>query len=191
MAGEYGEKTGRPHYHACLFGYRPNDLKTYKELPNGSRLYISDSLTELWGYGFTSVGDVTLESASYVARYIMKKITGSNAENRYWSVNPMTGEAHKITPEFNRMSLKPGIGQTWFDQYQADIYPTGHCIVNGRKMKPPRYYETKYKELNPLKHEDLQYDRFLKSNPTESHPDRLAVRETVTKARFNLKQRQL
>lgn len=191
MAGEYGENTGRPHFHACLFGYRPNDLKIFRELPNGSRLYTSEFLETLWGYGFTSVGDVTLESASYVARYIMKKITGPMAENRYWSVNPATGEAHPITPEFNRMSLKPGIGQTWFDLYQADVYPTGQCIINGRKMKPPRYYETKYKELKPLRYEELQYDRYLTSNPAESHPDRLAVRETVTKARFNLKQRHL
>ena len=27
MAGEYGSLYQRPHYHACLFGYRPDDLQ--------------------------------------------------------------------------------------------------------------------------------------------------------------------
>jgi hypothetical protein len=34
-------------------------------------------LTSVWGLGHASVGDLTFESAAYVARYVMKKVNGS------------------------------------------------------------------------------------------------------------------
>ena len=40
-AGEYGDLYGRPHYHACLFGWKPKDLVFYK-YSNGIPLYWSD-----------------------------------------------------------------------------------------------------------------------------------------------------
>lgn len=191
MAGEYGSETGRPHFHACLFGHDFNQKEPIQKLSDGTFLYRSPELEALWPYGFSSIGAVTFESAAYVARYIMKKITGSNAENRYWSVNPITGEAVQITPEFNRMSLKPGIGQPWLDKYQSDIYPSGECIIRGKKMKPPRFYEKKYAALQPLKYEELTYDRYLATKPEESTPERLTVREEITKARLTQYSRKL
>jgi hypothetical protein len=191
MAGEYGSETGRPHFHACLFGHDFKNKTPIKKLADNTFLYRSPELETLWPYGFSSIGAVTFESAAYVARYIMKKITGLNAEDRYWSVNPMTGEAVKITPEFNRMSLKPGIGQPWLDKYMSDIYPNGTCYIRNQKMKPPRFYEKKFAKLKPYDYEDLQYERYLKSDPTESHPDRLDVREQVTKSRIQTLSRKL
>lgn len=191
MAGEYGSETGRPHFHACLFGFDFDDKTPIKRLNDGTYLYRSVLLETLWRYGFSSVGSVTFESASYVARYIMKKITGRAAQDRYYSVNAATGECLPITPEFNRMSLKPGIGQTWFDKYQSDIYPTGTCIIRGKKMKPPRFYDQKYAKLQPIQHEELHYEQYLKCDPNESHPDRLKARETVCNAKLNLSKRKL
>ena len=69
--GEYGEKLGRPHYHACLFNFDFEDKILWKEI-NGQKLYISQSLSELWPFGFSTIGEVTYQSAAYVARYIMK-----------------------------------------------------------------------------------------------------------------------
>lgn len=82
MCGEYGENFGRPHFHACLFGHNFTDLKLWKET-NGQKLYRSKELEQLWPFGHSSVGSVTFESAAYVARYIMKKITGEAAEQHY------------------------------------------------------------------------------------------------------------
>ena len=71
MAGEYGEKFGRPHWHACIFGYDFHDKKLFKRTAAGSLIYTSEHLKKLWPFGHSSIGDVTFESAAYVARYII------------------------------------------------------------------------------------------------------------------------
>ena len=76
MAGEYGSKRGRPHYHACIFGYDFPDRVEWMRTPVGSLLYRSAFLESLWPYGYSSVGELTFESAAYTARYIMKKQFG-------------------------------------------------------------------------------------------------------------------
>ena len=103
--GEYGEKYMRPHYHACLFNFDFPDKKIWKE-NNGNRLYISESLSELWPFGFVTIGDVTFESAAYVARYIMKKVNGDLAESHYERVDWDTGEVYHLKPEYTTMSRR-------------------------------------------------------------------------------------
>lgn len=83
MVGEYGEETWRPHYHAALFGVLRDDPR------------ISDA----WKHGFTHSGDITPQSAAYLAGYVTKKLTSSD--------DVRLAGRH---PEFARMSLKPGIG---------------------------------------------------------------------------------
>jgi hypothetical protein len=83
MCGEYGPKLGRPHFHALLFGHDFSDRKLWSTTPAGSKLYRSAELEKLWDKGFSSVGDANFESAAYVARYIMKKVSGEAAESHY------------------------------------------------------------------------------------------------------------
>lgn len=76
IAGEYGTKsTKRPHYHACIFGYEPEDLKFYKysKADKTLKLYKSKELTKLWGKGIVIIGRLEYRSACYVARYVQKK----------------------------------------------------------------------------------------------------------------------
>lgn len=89
--GEYGERTARPHYHAILFNFDPPDKVLWKVV-NGHRYYISKSLEEIWGLGHVVIGEVTFESAAYVARYVMKKINGPNAQMHYSVYDKDTGE---------------------------------------------------------------------------------------------------
>ena len=76
--GEYGEQFSRPHYHACVFGWRPCDLELLS-VRDSISLYKSRFLSDTWGLGHVTVGDVTFESAAYVARYVLKKVNFSQA----------------------------------------------------------------------------------------------------------------
>ena len=84
MCGEYGEKFARAHYHACLFNYDFEDKELWKD-KQGTKLYISETLNKLWKKGFSTIGQVTFDSAAYVARYILKKQTGKQSQSYYYS----------------------------------------------------------------------------------------------------------
>jgi hypothetical protein len=184
--GEYGETTLRPHYHALLFGIDfPDKILYKKETPKSAALYRSDTLTRIWGKGFASIGAITFDSAAYVARYTVKKINGAMAESHYQG----------RIPEFGRMSLKPGIGTNWIERFQSDTYPSDTVISKGHEAKPPRHYDRFLQRTDPALLETVKRERVLRSlSPKQranSTPDRLAVREEVTRAKIKLKARTL
>lgn len=193
MAGEYGENFGRPHWHACIFGLDFDDKKLWKRTAANSVLYRSQDLELLWPFGYSSIGDVTFESAAYVARYIMKKVTGKNAAEHYQEIDPDTGEITNRTPEFTKMSLKPGIGYEWYKQYTSDVYPHDYVVVRGKKVKPPKYYDKKYKIDNPYEFDELLYirEKSAKLNYADNTLERLAVKEQVAKAKLQKLKRNL
>jgi len=82
--GEYGDDSWRPHYHLALFNVDENDYPTVQEC---------------WDFGFVYFGDLTWESAAYIAGYVTKKMTGKDDDR-----------LNGLYPEFARMSLRPGIG---------------------------------------------------------------------------------
>lgn len=192
MCGEYGEQYSRPHYHACLFGCFFDDRVEYKMLDSGSKLYTSAILSELWPYGFSSIGDVTFESAAYVARYCVKKITGPRADEHYKYVSP-DGEVWRREAEFVHMSLKPGIGATWFAKYSGEVFPRDEVIVRGMRMKPPKYYDNLLEKKDLDSFEFLEFERYNKSLllAADATPARLRVREQVARAALAFKRRTL
>ena len=193
MCGEYGEQFARPHFHACLFNFDFPDKAYLCRSPGGSHVYRSADLEKLWRFGFSSVGDVNFQSAAYVARYVMKKVTGRMAASHYELVDAETGEIVKRAPEFARMSLKPGIGAGWLRKYSSDVYPHGRVVVNGHETNPPRYYDKLWKDEDALAFEDLQYARFLSGQErhADSLPDRLRAREKVALAKVGLLKRSI
>lgn len=203
MAGEYGDQDGRPHFHAILFNFNFDDLVLWKRSGSQSMIYRSSTLEELWPFGFSSVGNVTFQSAAYVARYVMKKISG-----RVDDINPKTGlrygavydrvdengEIFSVEPEFNRMSLKPGIAQGWFDKFSSDVYPHDAVILEGgREMRPPKFYDLKMEILDPDMMEAVKQDRIQRALDRweESSPERLSVKEKVLSSRLSRLKRSL
>lgn len=98
VAGEYGEESGRPHFHAAIFGL---DRFTAGGVDGRSGLVQKswivgrkDGKLDTSSLGFTFVGDLTWESAQYIAGYLTKKVVSDERSVR----------------EFSRMSLRPGIG---------------------------------------------------------------------------------
>lgn len=193
MAGEYGENFGRPHYHACLFNFDFPDKELFRNAPSGELLYRSKILESLWEFGYSSVGAVTFQSAAYVARYINKKITGKLADDHYQWVDPKTGEIFFRTPEFNKMSLKPGIGADWLSKYQTDVFPHDHIISKGAKLPVPRYYNKIFKCSNPFEWDEVSHERYVKSrnNLDDNTKERLLVKKQVHLAKLSRLKRSL
>lgn len=191
MCGEYGPENGRPHFHACIFGFNFPDRKPFKLLQSNCQIFKSKALEELWPFGFSSIGAVTFESAAYVARYCVQKVTGDAAKEHYKRVDPDTGEVYALTPEFNKMSLKPGIGAPWLERFGSDVFRGDEVIIRGKSCKPPRYYD---KILDSSNHDRVLsnlVDREWKAwdSRSDNTPDRLAVKEQIANARFNLHSR--
>lgn len=188
LCGEYGEKFNRPHYHVCLFGHNFDDREIYKygekrQYNNTFRkagytndLYISQMLSKVWTKGFSTIGELNFESAAYVARYCTKKVTGENANKWY--------EGRQ--PEFALMSRMPGIGRQWIEKYKYDVYPKDFHTLNGKKMRPNRYYDAqmekinkrmweKIKERRKIAGENKKYESHLRNRQKEMH------RQSITK----------
>lgn len=88
-----------------------------------------------WSNGFVAVGHLTIDSANYIAGYMVKKIKGKDAKAHYKELG--------IEPEFALMSRRPGIGQTFLNKYGDHIHDTDFVVVKGKKAPLPRYYRNK------------------------------------------------
>lgn len=185
MCGEYGELNARPHFHALLFGYDFLDKVKFKRQEHGQWLYRSPFLESVWTRGMSLIGALTFESAAYVARYCMKKVTGPGATEHYLRRDEFG--TFSLQPEFARMSLKPGIGQPWLQKFAADVFPRDFVVVNGKEVKPPKYYDRLFSESGLYDMDWIKYERMLEAEAhgDDNTPERLAVREKVVKAKLN------
>jgi len=181
--GEYGENLERPHYHAILFGLDFPDKVKHTQNARGEIIYTSPLLERIWGKGHCTVGPLTYETAAYTARYIMKKITGDMAESHYQG----------RLPEYITMSLKPGIGNKFFEEYQNDVFPSDYIVIRGSQKKVPKYYDRQLEKLDPEYFEKVKSARVRRGLKyrIDSTPERLSVREEVATAKLNLKSRKI
>ena len=120
--GEYGELSARPHYHALVFGWFPDDAY-YWSSSGENRLYRSPTLERLWSFGNSLVGMVTYDSACYCTRYCVKAL-----DNRGFAL----------------MSRNPAIGKTWYDKYRDEVeaHDGVHVPFTDCFVRVPRYYDT-------------------------------------------------
>lgn len=188
--GEYGDANRRPHYHACLFGLDFSDDRVLLRRSGEHSLFVSPLLTRTWGLGHCSVGDLTYESAAYVARYVCKKLTGPEGEVEYSRVDESTGEVTRVCAPYVTMSRRPGVGSTWFEKFSAEVYPSDEVVHKGRRFRPPRFYDGKLseEELDQVKGKRAARVALRKEDLT---PDRLRVREVVADARLSRLRRSL
>ena len=137
VTGEYGDLGKRPHWHALLFNYRPEDEKEERRTQQGDSVFMSPFLHDLWGKGKIEYGEVTFESAGYVARYAAKKLVhGPDHEHDF----------HPI----HRTSSKIPIGRPWIEKYWKQTFENGFVVLpNGKISGIPRYYEDWFKKQMP------------------------------------------
>lgn len=166
--GEYGSRTLRPHYHLLLFNVDFPDRRPRGASPSGEQIYSSESLGRVWSFGNNIIGDVTFRSASYVAKYCLKKVGAPP---------PLPG----LEPEFRTMSLRPGIGRPWFDQFHEECYRHDSAIMDAREVPLPRFYDNNFKLVDEKRLERIKFlrrVRAMKARADNTHARR-CVKERV------------
>lgn len=184
-AGEYGERYGRPHYHALLFGYDPKD-KVGAGKSGDCPVFTAESVSEVWPFGRHQLGAVTFESAAYVARYVAKKCSGA-ALSAHERISLETGEVVSLVPEYATMSRNKGIGSSWLKAFASEVYPEDGVVCRGRLVKPPRFYDSQFELVDPECFEEVRVRR--RENAGDGCD--LAAREANAQARLSLYKREL
>lgn len=119
---EYG-KNGKKHWHLIAFnvGFSDKEIHTHE---NQFPIYKSEILTQKWGHGFASIGDVSMASALYQAQYTQKDFKNGNSHN-----------AKKSKTNHS------GIGRTYFFRNYTQILTAGTIAFQGKDVPLPRYFE--------------------------------------------------
>lgn len=177
--GEYGDDKQRPHYHCLLFGFNFPDRVLW-QLRGEHQCYRSEILEELWPFGLSEIGALTMESAQYVARYAVKKLT---------DVSSLDGRI----PEYVTMSRRPGIGRPWYDRFKSDAYPSDFLISGTSKVSVPRYYDGILRDEDPDLYARLKARRSSRGRKSSVDNDafRLSVKEQCKLAQIKSLKRNL
>lgn len=147
IAGEYGTKYSRPHYHAIFFNADP------------------DCVIKAWEYGTLYFGTVTRASVGYTLKYISKdaKIPQYKGDDR--------------VPESQRMSKGIGldyISGNSLHYHLSDLF--GRCYMHVPKTEikvaMPRYYKERiYTSLERQKIGEAMQSKHLEKDCWGSLPD--------------------
>lgn len=148
--GEYGSELSRPHHHACLFGVDFPDKELHEGLNSKRPLYTSKILLKLWPYGYNIIGECTLDSAYYIASYVVKKVRsekfykGRHSEYVTMSRGGRTGK---------------GLGYAFYEKYGTDVLKLDSCEIEGKLYPVPRYYDKLLQGENPALLETIKEKR--------------------------------
>jgi len=176
------------------------NLDLLDEISSLTKRSKSSLIDELWskndqGTTPSQIGQVTIDSAGYVARYAAKKLThGSDGDHDY----------HPI----HKTSSRRAIGRSWIEQNYKHTFENGFCVLqNGQITKIPRYYvdwckkyqydtykfylthvqpERIIKAQQQQRKEELEYiSRFISCKSSEVIPKtRSQIKETILKSKF-------
>ncbi|QCS37006.1 replication initiation protein [Tortoise microvirus 41] len=128
--GEYGDKFGRPHYHAVILGW--------------SDVICHNMFRKYWTYGLSDFGVLRPGGVRYVLKYCTKSVRGTKAEEMYDAQGlerPFISHSHKI-------------GYDWLCRNADDIVANNFTYLNNGVRRPiPKYFRDKYdyfKTFNPM-----------------------------------------
>ena len=198
MAGEYGGKSGRPHFHAILIGLDFDDQYEIT-LPGGNEQRMSHDLDALWGKGIATVDGFSFPGAMYVAGYVGKKMGTPKDLARIREVVDENGVVSYVDPhpEYRKMSRgrgdrvdqetgevipgSRGLGHDWCLENLHRIYPDDVIRIGGYVFKPPTYYDNILKKHDRHLHQEVLLNRLEGQAETaeEWSPERAEAAEAV------------
>lgn len=156
--GEYGDfvyRTGRPHYHFCFLGWKPEDLLQTNLFAKGYKRYTSKTISKIWKNGFHVIEDVNEKSARYICKYMQKFIF--NIEDEEVDSVAQSDDYYLSKRDYKRIVFKikynveepfflcsKGIGyQVWKNDPN---FESDKIYSQGRYLRIPRYFILKYKK---------------------------------------------
>jgi hypothetical protein len=206
---EYGDDGERPHAHILLFGldFKDKQVLTRDKNTGGAKYFISETLTDIWGKGYTLIAPVVYETAQYVAGYVYKKVGKKYQQyaNRifnyidyqtgeyriiylkpYDRINPITGNVYTVGDEKQFMSRRPGIARKWLEQNVGDLLHDGTIHINGQRHGSTKYYDRFMEKEYPKRFKELKAQRaaYAEEHQEEYTRERLAQKELCQKRRM-------
>lgn len=140
LAGEYGEQTHRPHYHAIV--YNVDDV---------------NNIEKAWNKGQIHVGKVEEASIYYTLKYALK------SAGKIKKSDPFDDRT------IERALMSKGLGIDYLTdemvKYHKNDVSRGVTMLGNKKLPLPRYYRDKIftqkeKQLRNFKMQDLNESRF-------------------------------
>lgn len=127
--GEYGGQTNRPHYHLALFDF-PTCFRGQTDFRRSVCCSRCELVRSAWKNGGVHLGRLEPESAAYLGGYISKRATKEGDPR-----------LHGRSPEFARMSNRPGLGEGFAWELastilQHDLPAVPRAILHGTKSWP-------------------------------------------------------
>lgn len=119
--GEYGSKTGRPHYHAIIFNFQ------------GDEKFLSSIWSTSRGepFGIVHIGKVNEASIRYTTKYCIQSSSHTNK---------------KLERPFSLMSRGYGLGAHYLSDAMVNwhrVHSANYTLVHGQKGRLPRFYKEK------------------------------------------------
>lgn len=136
--GEYGTKTGRPHYHALIFN-----------------LHEKVDIKKFWYHGHVHIGEVTQSSVAYCTKYVIQYKDASQK-----NINPPFAVMSK-RPAIGHQYLTATM-KKWHKDNQYF-----HVMDHEQKLNMPRYYRKKIftdreLKLNQIRTQFESFDNYRK-----------------------------
>lgn len=152
----------RPHYHIILFNHEFEDKKLAK-VEDGKYYYTSDILEQHWGKGGCQIMDMNFETAAYVARYVTKKLTGPGKYEHEKLRLKQGKQKHPYGDKLPEQSIciaqQSGIAKEWWDENKHKIHTNDIMHINGKMIKPTKYYDKKYEIKHPNEYKKIKEKR--------------------------------
>lgn len=156
LAGEYGDQTLRPHYHAIIFGLGLcdiSDVQLFSRNDLGQPFFVSSWLQEIWTHGHVLLSDVNWKVCAYVGRYVTKKLNGSM---------DISYAVRNCIKEFALMSRKPGLGKEYLDLHPDCLDFQSINLTTpegGLKISIPQYYLKQLELTDPKRYAIIKAER--------------------------------
>lgn len=152
--GEYGDETQRPHYHAAVFNYScAGKIQRPEDFPR-CHCERCEFVRSSWGHGNITVDELNDTTASYIAGYVLKKMTTRDDLRlcgRFPEFSRMSkGIARDVVPDISA-ALRSEFGERAFQlgDVPASLNRGSSRIPLGRYLRTKIRQEIGLEKINP------------------------------------------